>query len=294
VAAGHGENYIDKNGNEAGEGGNGGAVVIDGGDNGTATVCGATMTKNDSHGLGSAIFRTVDAAMQPMNIDRSTFAQNATLASPVSGEGDGDTLYLQNVRLSFTNSAVLDNDSHGGGAGLRVEGTSQIVVSNSTFAGNHGPSLGIALNLSGDTSGSLTHVTVANNATDAFIAGIFGGDGKVSLVNSVVAGNTAKNAVGPNPLSCGQISGGPAKETLSDGRGDVQFPGTGNDFPCSSAPKIGDPKLAAPADRGGPTFTMVPGAGSAALGAGHDCLPFDQRGKARPKDGCTAGAYQAD
>ena len=294
LAAGHGQNYIDAQGNEAGEGGNGGAVVIDGGSNGTVTVCGASFTGNRGHALGSALFRTVDAEMQPMLIDRSTFANNATLASPTASEGDGDTLYLQNVNLSFTNSAVLGNQSHGGGAGLRVEGTSLIAVANSTFANNSGSGLGIALSLSGETTGALANITVANNDSGAFIAGIFGGDGKVSLTNSIIASNTASNAVGPNPLSCGTINGGPRQETLLDGHGNVQFPGTGNDFACASAPKVGDAKLAPPADNHGPTFTMAPGAGSAALGAASHCPAFDQRGRARASEHCTAGAYEAD
>lgn len=294
VAAGHGENYIDSQGNEAGEGGNGGAVVIDGGSNGTVSVCGATFTGNNSHGLGAALFRTVDAEMQPMLIDRSSFTSNATLASPVTSEGDGDTLYLQNVNLSFTNSVVLGNQAHGGGAGLRIEGTSQIAVSNSTFANNKGSGLGIALSLSAGTSGTLTNITVANNDSGAFIAGIFGGDGKVSLTNSIVASNTASNAVGPNPLSCGKIDGGPKAEALLGGTGTLQFPGTGNDFACAPSPKIGDAKLAVAADNHGPTFTMAPAAGSPALGLGRDCPPFDQRGKARAPDKCTAGAFEAD
>jgi len=53
-----------------------------------------------------------------------------------------------------------------------------------------------------------------------------------------------------------------------------------------------DPALAEPADNGGPTFTVLPGAGSAALGAGADCEPVDQRGQPRDTARCDLGAVE--
>ena len=54
----------------------------------------------------------------------------------------------------------------------------------------------------------------------------------------------------------------------------------------------GDPKLAAPADNGGPTYTMLPGADSAALQAGADCEPTDQRGQVRNTAACDLGSVE--
>lgn len=62
---------------ETGSGGNGGAVSIDGGADGTLTVCGCTFSKNTCHAIGGAIFRTPDGAKQTSNIDRTTFDGNS-------------------------------------------------------------------------------------------------------------------------------------------------------------------------------------------------------------------------
>jgi len=50
--------------------------------------------------------------------------------------------------------------------------------------------------------------------------------------------------------------------------------------------------LAEPADNGGPTFTMLPGAGSAALGAGFNCEATDQRGEPRNTTSCDLSAVE--
>src|SRR5262249_49152057 len=79
-ALGMGANYIDPsctvNGGESGDGGNGGAVVIDGGSDGTVTLCGDRFLGNSGNALGGAIFRTPDVARQTTRIDQSTFDGN--------------------------------------------------------------------------------------------------------------------------------------------------------------------------------------------------------------------------
>ena len=61
---------------------------------------------------------------------------------------------------------------------------------------------------------------------------------------------------------------------------------------CVSGAISGDPTLAAPADNGGPTFTMLPGPESAALGAGSNCEATDQRGQPRDTGTCDLGAVE--
>jgi hypothetical protein len=55
-----------------------------------------------------------------------------------------------------------------------------------------------------------------------------------------------------------------------------------------------DPKLGKLRNNGGPTFTMLPAAGSPALGAGANpgSLTTDQRGEARPATGVDIGAVE--
>src|SRR5205085_12173629 len=61
-ATGSGANYIDPmcnvNGGESGDGGNGGAVVVDGGETFGIDVCGVTFRNNDAGALGGPMFRT--------------------------------------------------------------------------------------------------------------------------------------------------------------------------------------------------------------------------------------------
>jgi hypothetical protein len=53
-----------------------------------------------------------------------------------------------------------------------------------------------------------------------------------------------------------------------------------------------DPKLGPIGDHGGATPTLLPLAGSPALGKGQSCPAFDQRGTARSTSNCTAGSVE--
>jgi hypothetical protein len=54
---------------------------------------------------------------------------------------------------------------------------------------------------------------------------------------------------------------------------------------------VADPELGALKDNGGVTETMLPAAGSPAIGQGTGCPPTDQRGLPR-KTPCTLGAVE--
>ncbi len=294
-ALGHGENYQDP-GNPAqedGDGGNGGAVNLDGGDNGSVTLCGATFRNNQAGALGGALFRTVDNSPQPMIIDLCTFDGNSTLAPVVSGEGSGaGAAYLHNCDLTLSNTTISNNSSPGAG-GIQIDG-SPIHAVNVTFANNDATkSLGGALFLGGGNSGELLNCTFAGNSASGgsgfFSAAIAGGDA-ITITNTVFANNTTMDA--GSPMTC-------AFAPFPDGGGDVQWPrnhtvGGAPDDPCTAGVTFGDPLLGALQDNGGATFTMLPGSGSAAIGVGHGCPATDQRGHARPADGCTAGAVEAN
>ncbi len=64
------------------------------------------------------------------------------------------------------------------------------------------------------------------------------------------------------------------------------------DAACVTGVTFADPMLGALGQNGGPTATLVPAAGSPALGAGQDCPATDQRGQPRPASGCTVGAVE--
>lgn len=110
---------------ETGSGGSGGAVSIDGGDDGTLTVCGSTFSKNTCHAIGGAIFRTPDGAKQTSNIDRSSFDGNSCSGTyNGSPTGQAGAMYFHNSHVVLTNSTVSNNSAPGRAASSGTAPTS--------------------------------------------------------------------------------------------------------------------------------------------------------------------------
>ena len=133
-ATGSGANSIKSTchvrGGESGNGGNGGAVVIDGSEKYAVNVCGSTFTANaaGSGAFGGAIFRTPNGAMQTTTIDRSAFTGNTAPS--------GGALYFHNSNLVVKASTLSGNTANIGGA-LFADGTT-LNFSNDTFVDNVG------------------------------------------------------------------------------------------------------------------------------------------------------------
>jgi len=104
-----------------------------------------------------------------------------------------------------------------------------------------------------------------------YAPGWFGGDANIAFQNSIVSGGGCKD--------------GPVGSAGTN----IQFPDSG--APCFPSPTTADPMLGGLMDNGGPTQTMMPAGGSAAIGAGSSCPPTDQRGNPRPA-ACTLGAVE--
>ena len=269
---------------QVGSGGNGGAICIDGGADGTHTFCGSKFTNNTggSKALGGAIFRTPDGAKMTSNIDRCLFAGN-------KGES-GVSLYFHNSNLSLTASTFANNV--GAGAGVQADGTT-LNATNVTFYGNQATAgLGAGMALFGVT-GKLLNCTFAENKAeggDAYFAAAIFGNPTLTIDNTLFVNDTAKNSGAP--MQC-QVS---ATGTAST---DLQWPrkhvvGTADDALCVPGITFADPLLGALGDHGGAVTTALPGAGSPAIGIGKACPPTDARGKARKTDGCAAGAAEPD
>jgi hypothetical protein len=268
--------------NQTGSGGNGGAVCIDGGSDGTHVFCGVAFKGNKGGvgALGGAIFRTPDGSKRTTTIDRSLFDANT---------GDsGGACYFHNSTLTITASTFSNNIGQGVGA-IQADG-STFGFTNVTFYGNHSAtSVGATLALFGG-DGTLTNCTFADNVCDAanmFAAAIFGSP-KLTINNTLFANNTAKNAGAP--MQC-QV------DAATSGSGDFQWPkvkasGGATDAACVSGIPFADPLLGTLGDHGGPVPTVLPATGSPALGAGQSCPPTDARGNPRPASGCTAGAVE--
>jgi predicted outer membrane repeat protein len=267
--------------NQVGSGGNGGAVAIDGGSDGTHTFCGVTFQSNNAgaQALGGALGRTPDNAKQTTVFDRCLFDSNQ------AAQGGGGGLYFHNSTLQITGTTFHANVAKGCG-GIQADGTTLDFV-NDTFQGNMtngSAAVGGAICLFGG-DGSVTNVTFADNAVDGFGAAIFGNP-TLTIDNTLFSNNTGNNPGAP--MQC---------QVTATGSNDLQYPknhtnGGAADTACVSAITFADPMLAALGNNGGPTPTMLPMPGSPALGIGQTCPPTDQRGVTRPASGCTSGAVE--
>ncbi|MEO6950323.1 MAG: choice-of-anchor Q domain-containing protein [Polyangia bacterium] len=252
---------------QTGSGGNGGAISIDGGSDTAHTFCGTRFVSNQSGqgALGGALFRTPDGAKQTTTIDRCLFDGNQ---APTSA----GAAYFHNSTLIVTASTFKANSSASFGA-IQADGTT-FDFSNDTFSGNEGTSIAGTLALFGG-DGKIRYSTFAGNKTGSFAADIFGNP------TLTIEGCLFQGAVGTSgPLQC-QVTG--------TGSSNLQFPA---DNACTPDTMFSDAQLGAIGDHGGPTPTVLPAAGSPAIGAGHDCPATDQRGVTRPSDPCTIGAVE--
>lgn len=294
-ATGSGANYIDPNGNQAGKGGNGGAVVMDGKGK-SLTICGSVFAKNKGGAFGGAVFRT-SYQSEPTTIDLSTFDQNEIPDHPDKDEPSGaGGLYLQGSKVKVT-ATTISNNAARGFAGLWILGhgpqaPAEANLTNVTIANNHAweqpvftdTGLGGGLTIGDGTTGTVQSCTIAGNLSQ-FGAGIV----RVSplVVKNTILSNTALNEY--TPLNC---TGSSYATPPGQGDHNIQWPnGKKDDMDCTPGIQRADPLLGALGDSGGVTATMVPQAGSPAIGAGADCPPTDQRGQPR-KAACTIGAVE--
>ena len=267
---------------QVGSGGNAGAIGMDGGDDTTHTFCGDTFTNNQggSNALGGAIARTPDGATQTTVIDRCTFDGNH---ADSAGAGYFHMSLLQITASTFSNNVAV------GGAGAIQADSTTFQFLNDTFAANNAQAgLGGAVALFGG-SGAIQFTTFDGNQAnggDPYFGAAIAGNPPLELVSDLFDANTAQNPGAP--MQC-QVTG--------TGSGDLQWPidhasGGGSDAKCTPDTTFADPQLGTLADNGGATHTMLPAAGSPAIGAGVACPPTDQRGMTRPATGCTSGSVE--
>jgi hypothetical protein len=256
-------------GGNPGNGGDGGAMSYDGAKI-SWTMCGDTFSNNSANASGGAIFR-VAYGDEAVSIDRSTFDGNSV--DPSTGNAGG--LYLEYATITMTGTTISHNSAHFGG-GIWIGHNAVAKITNDTIADNTA-TMGGGVWFAGGVTGTLLNVTVAGNAGN----GLAGGDTGVTLENMLVAANTKGSLEGE--VSCDHTHAGAGSN--------IEFPGDPSS-PCTSAVIVADPMLGPLQANGGPTQTMVPAAGSPAIGKGTSCPPADQTGQAR-KTACTLGAVEA-
>ncbi len=252
-------------GGNPGNGGDGGAMSYDGA-HVPWTMCGDTFEQNHANAAGGAVFR-VAYNDEPVTIDRSTFDGNSVDATT----GNAGGLYLEYATIAMTGTTISNNSANFGG-GIWIGHDAIAQLTNDTISGNTA-NMGGGIWFAGGVTGTLLNVTVAGNPGN----GIAGGDTGVTLRNTLVSGNTHGDMEGE--AQCDHTHGGAGVN--------MENP-LDPSSPCTTAVVVADPKLGALQNNGGTTMTMVPGAGSPAIGQGTGCPATDQRGQPR-KSPCTLG-----
>lgn len=288
-----------------GQGGQGGAVYMDGVQAGGGTnqlnLCGSTF-KNSTAGhqagaLNASFYRNQGSTG---TIDRCTFDNNSCASA------QGGAMYLQlsaglpttgsNGSFAVTNCTFNNNRTPSQGGAGWVGPNTITTFTNCTFNnnravdGNNG--LGGGLAFTGSTSNTITNCTFAYNRAGNFASAIFNG-GNTTLRNTLFYMNPVGNGSQSNPYGGAVIN---KESNLTVGGGNLQFPAgfTGqfgteardywiNEAPAGTVVLTTDAQLQNLADNSGPTPTMALPTGSPAIDAGvaAGAPSTDQRGGGR-------------
>lgn len=253
-------------GNTAGQSGggiyfaSGGSLVVE-----SSTISGnlanGAATTNGGAGIN---FRGTVTASPPTGFTANTLLiRNSTISGNVAASQGGgiflDTTFTGSLQVA--NSTIANNTAGQSGGGVHlVTGGGSILVDNSTISGNTSSASGANAGGGG----------IARTSTTA---------GSVTIRNSVVSGNLNPGA-GVRPDIAVGASGTTLNanfSALGDTTG-LTLSGTSGNNITGAGINLGPLQ-----DNGGPTFTMLPGAGSTLIDAGSNALIFpgllnDQRG----------------
>jgi hypothetical protein len=274
-------------------------------DRDTIAGAGARVTIIDSGNSAHLTVRTLSNQVSGVTLTGGT---GSHLQGPLVGGAIVVEGPFAPSALTLIDSAVRGNTANGGGGiGVRSGGTLSVVgstISGNTstgVTGSHGGGVfidGGTATLTNSTVSGNTAIDTANAAGDADGGGIYAGGGTLTLQNVTVAGNRASTDDGVFRTPAGAatvtlnstiVSGVPALSACG-GSPPAGANILADDSSCGGA--IGDARLAALADNGGPTDTHALGAGSAAMdGGGPGCPASDQRGVARVGP-CDIGAFE--
>jgi len=221
-----------------------------------------------------------------LRVRSSTFSANQNTATGIGG--DGGAIANDGGEVSVESSTFNGNST--GRYGGAIYSNSTLDVLDSTFTANTTTAAGSgggAIYQTGGGTSTVTYATIAGNSGQAFGGGIYNegsASATVILSRSIIANNTNGNCDG----------------VLTSGGYNVWFGATSCPF-SGSGDGAGNPMLGALANNGGPTQTMAPAAGSAAINRvplAQCAYPYDQRGAVRPQPtlpagGCDSGALEA-
>ena len=267
--------------NDAGPGGNGGAAHAGGGgssgavgNGGTGAV--GTAGSGGAGGRGGALFAAATVAIVNSTLYGNVGGFGGTGGAGFGGQGGSG---FGGSRPAGSSGGGLGGYGGPGGTGaVHTTSGTTLTVTSATLWGNSGGPRGLGGAGRGGSAGfgsppgTVGSATAGGDGTDASTGGLLAG-GTATLTASIVLAS--------NLGSCAGL--------FTDGLHNI----AGQGCPGTAV----DPKLAKPADNGGPTRTMALEAGSSALdivpSSGAGCPQTDQRGVTRPHgSACDAGAYE--
>jgi len=259
-----------------GQGGIGGAVYVDNVSNDPSalhqlSITGCTFNSNQANDHAGALFGyTNPAAPSVTIIDRCTFSGNTVNG----GHGHSGAIYSQAGTLTLSNSTLTTNHAADSGGAIFCTNDSSLIA-NCTFQGNTCVQLGAGVFT---TAGNVSFYndTFAANAASNFAGGVFSTAATTFIQNCIFTGNTALGNAFAGDQTNSSFSGGANLQAPVGGTGNKPASATGTTF-------VANAMLGALQNNGGPTQTMKPLAGSAAIDlVGVTQAPLlDQRGSVR-------------
>lgn len=235
---------------------NGGPGGFGGGHGGTApSGGGGIVAGGGGAGMGGVVFNMQGSvAVINSTLDgNSAIGGAASGNGATSGDGLGGAIFNLNGSVSVTGSTIDGNTAAQGGGGL--------------------------YNLAYD---SATSRTASLRLADSILFESVGG------VSDLVSDEPASTSAGANLGSAGAVASAPdiVGQAAALAGGTISTTGSGS-------LSMSNPELGPLQNNGGPGMqTQMPAAGSPALGAGSSCPDTDERGVARPADGCDLGAIE--
>jgi hypothetical protein len=241
--------------------------------NGSLTLTSSLVSGNTAGGIGGGIFNNGTAT-----IANSTLSGNSSSSNYGGGIGNQGNLTIDSSTLSG-NSALI-----GGGGIYNFGAAAGATVINSTLSGNTSVGIfGVGIYNHFGTLG-LFYSTIAGNNTSPIGGGLNTDAGAVTTATNTIIADGCSGTGSLNGTSSGNIDPGTSCGLTNGVNGNQVGVGTTTLH------------LGALQNNGGPTQTILPGAGSAAIDAS-SCVTglfFDQRGVARPQGPrCDVGAVEA-
>lgn len=285
--------------------------------NGSLTIVGMTLSNGNVPGPSGTPATCSGAANYGGGISMKNGAALSLYASTISGntaQWGGGGIFSEGDITLFGSTVSGNSTAHDGGGIFGCERTGALTLANSTISGNTATQWGGGIGI----YHSRGNITIANSTVASNSAGGAWYGGGITLRNAYSSATTlidntiiSGNLVGTNANSklasvvVGYFGGTTSPMPIA-GVGNLVYQGTAALTPATSGvnfvntPITANPLLAALADNGGPTRTMLPQTGSPALDAADDSVCFgsltgsiDQRNVPRPQGThCDIGAVE--